>query len=101
MPEGASVCPACGRSGPSAASFQASAAGSGTSTDSIEKLVAETKRAAMDLARASARVSERLLARAESATKGSGISAREAARKASKGLERARKEIERALDELK
>ncbi len=99
--EGAMDCPACGRAVPSTAPPVSSPPAGGTASESIESLVAEAKRAAVALAKVSARVSERLIAKAETATQGTGLSARAAARQASKELERARKEIERVLDRLK
>jgi hypothetical protein len=106
LPEGASACPFCGKdpgsafpgsTGPSPSKNAASS----RVNESVDALVADTKRAALDLAVMSARVSRKLITKADEMAKDSPAAAKKAARIAAEQLDKARKEIEAALENLK
>ena len=105
LPAGAAVCPSCGKAvgwaapGPVGAPSPASPHPS--AGDTVDALVADTQRAARDLAVATARVSKILLTKADEVAKDPKGSAKRAARRAAEELDKARKEIERALDQMK
>ena len=67
----------------------------------MDALVAEARKAARDLAGATARVSKKLVEKADVVAKDPSGSARTVARTASRELDKARKEIEKALSRLK
>ena len=68
--------------------------------DTLNQALYEAKRAAKDLASASANLSKRLLARAEGAAKDPEGSAKKATRLVAKELEAAAKEVDRILKNL-
>lgn len=68
--------------------------------DTFSALLSETKRAAKDLASASAELSKRLLSKAETAAKDPKGSAQKATRLVVKELDAAAKEVERILKDL-
>jgi hypothetical protein len=70
------------------------------SADELEKALGETKRAARDLAISAARLTKRLLTKAEAAARDPPGSATKAARRVAKELEAASKEIDRILKDL-
>lgn len=70
-------------------------------TDSVDALIGDAKRAALELAVLSTRISQRLIERADAAAKDPSGTARNAARKAAAELDKARKGIEQALEQLK
>jgi hypothetical protein len=70
------------------------------SEDELEKALGESKRAAQELVRASARLTKHLLAKAEIAAKDPKGSATKAVRKVSQELEAASREVDRILREL-
>ena len=94
LPPGAESCPHC--AGPGATG---SAAGS-VRSDSVDQLVADAKHAAKDLAVATARLSKRLLSKAEVAAQDPSGSAKKAARRAAKELDRAAEELDQLLRKL-
>ena len=68
--------------------------------DTLNQALSEAKRAAKDLASASAKLSKRLLAKAEGAAKDPEGSARKATRLVAKELEAAAREVDRILKGL-
>ncbi len=94
LPPGAESCPHC--AGPGATG---SSAGS-TRSDPVDQLVADAKHAAKDLAVATARLSKRLLSKAEVAAKDPSGSAKKAVRRAAKELDRAAEELDQLLRKL-
>jgi cell division septum initiation protein DivIVA len=86
LPPGARTCPACHAPIDAPISF--------------EQAIADAKRAAKDLAAATARVADRVAGKADRAVKDPASSARRGARRVATELDRARKEIERILDDL-
>jgi F0F1-type ATP synthase membrane subunit b/b' len=68
--------------------------------DSIEDILKDTKRAAKDLARASAELSRRLLTKAEVAARNPGGTARKAGKQLADELDAATREVERILKDL-
>jgi signal transduction histidine kinase len=68
--------------------------------DDLQHALGESKRAAKDLAVASARLTKQLLKKAEAATKDPSGSASRAAKKVAEELDAAAKEIERILKDL-
>jgi hypothetical protein len=67
----------------------------------LDQLVQEARHAAHDLARASARLSMSVLAHAKVAARDPSTSAKKAADRLAKELEKAGKDIERLLQDLK
>lgn len=96
LPSGVLKCPACG--------FMTSAgptpAGSGSATDTVDRFVADTKRAARDLADAAERLSKRLISEVEAGAKEPSKSAKKAARRISDEIDSVGQEIEKFLKEL-
>lgn len=91
LPAGAAFCPACGRP------FNLPA----TPADPVEEALREAKRAAKELAAATARVSEYVLAKAKSAAADPPGAARKVLKRAADDLEAARRQVEQALRESK
>ena len=69
-------------------------------TDSLDDVLRETKRAAKDLAVASAKLSKRVLTKAETAARNPSRAARRVGNRVAKELEAASKEIDRILKDL-
>jgi uncharacterized Zn finger protein (UPF0148 family) len=94
LAEGATTCPSCGAAvtrltpppPPAPASF--------------DELLADTKRAAKDLAASTARLSRQLLVKAETAAKNPPAAAKKVAHRAAKELEAAAREVDRILKDL-
>ncbi|HEV2166114.1 MAG TPA: zinc ribbon domain-containing protein [Thermoplasmata archaeon] len=110
LPASANACPACGKPVSAPSTGAPNTAGMPppppppprpTAGDTVDALVAETERAARDLAQATAKVSKMLFAKADEVTKDPKGSAKKAVRRAAVELDKARKEIERALDQVK
>jgi hypothetical protein len=93
---GASSCPACGAALPWAPPSGAATGG----PDSLEKILHETKQAAHELAVASARLSKRLVEKAQTAAKDPSGSAKKAAHRVAQELDAAAKEIDEILRQL-
>lgn len=68
--------------------------------DTFEEALRETKKAAQDLARATAKLTRRLLEKAEGAAKDPRGSAKRAARTTAKGLESAARDVDELLKKL-
>jgi len=68
--------------------------------DEMTEMLRDTKRAAKDLAKATARLSKKLLSRAEAAAKDPSGSAKKVGHRVSKELDAATREIERVLRDL-
>lgn len=66
----------------------------------FEQVLSDTKRAAKDLAVASARLTKRLISKADQAAKDPAGTVHKAASQVAKELESMSKEIERLLDEI-
>jgi zinc-ribbon domain len=94
LPEGATVCPKCGRP-----TGDVPAAGPAAS-DALDQAVTETKRAARDLASAAARFTERLSVEMQATAEDPKGTAKRVARKVAEDLDAAREEIEKALRDL-
>ncbi len=94
LPPGAESCPHCANPGAAEASVGP------TRSDPVDQLVADAKHAAKDLAVATARLSKRLLSKAEVAAKDPSGSAKRAARRAAKELDRAAEELDQLLRKL-
>ena len=90
LPASAVTCPACG-------SPSASVPRSG---DTIDQVLNDTKRAAKELAEATAKLSRRLVEKAQTAAKEPRASAKKAAKRVAKELDSAAKEIDRILRDL-
>lgn len=93
LPQNASACPACGFALHGAPSTPPGG-------DSVDQVLSETKRAARELAEASARLSKRLVVKAQTAAKDPGGSAKRAAHRVAKELDAAAHEIDRILKDL-
>lgn len=102
IPSGATACPGCGfvPLAPPPVGPAAAVPPSPGSSDPVEQILSETKRAAKELAEASARLSKRLVAKAQTAAKDPTGSAKRAAQKVAKELDSAAREIDRILKEL-
>ena len=105
LPTNATACPACGYSSvgtspPPAAASSTNAPPPPSSGDTVDQILTETKKAAHELADASARLSKRLVARAQTAAKDPTGSAKKAAKRVAKELDAAAKEIDRILKSL-
>jgi hypothetical protein len=72
----------------------------GASTASFSDVLAETRRAAKNLASSTAQLSKRLASKAEKAAKDPSGSAKKAVRRLSKELDAAAREIDRILKDL-
>ena len=102
LPTNAATCPACGFS-PAA---PASSPGPWTtpppapSSDPVDEILHETRKAARELADATARLSKRLMREARTAAKDPSGSAKKAAKKVAQELDSAAKEIDRILKDL-
>jgi uncharacterized Zn finger protein (UPF0148 family) len=94
LSEGATTCPSCG------AAVVRPAATPAPGPASLDQLLAETKRAAKDLASSTAQLSKRLLTKAETAAKDPAAAAKKVARRAAKELEAAAREVDRILKDL-
>jgi hypothetical protein len=70
------------------------------SANELEQALGETKRAAKDLAVATARLTKHLLSKAETAARNPSGSATKAAKRVAKELDAASEEIERILKDL-
>jgi hypothetical protein len=93
LPPGAGSCPACG-----ARVFYPPP--SNSATDPVERVVADMKRAAKDLASSAAHVSRRLASGAENAAKDPSGSAKKAAKKVADELDAVAKEVDKILNDL-
>lgn len=89
IPSGSPTCPACGR-----------LAMPGKSPPPLDDAIAEVKHAAKDLARASAVLSRRVVAKAGAAARDPTRSATRATRKVAQELDRAAKEVDRILRQI-
>ncbi len=96
-PSGATSCPACGAALPWTPPPSAGTVGGG---DTLESVLHETRRAAQDLGRATARLSKRLVEKAQVAAKNPSGSAKKAAQRVAKELDEAAHEIDRIIKEL-
>ena len=88
---GSTVCASCGRP------FNLP----GTPKDPVDDALKEARRAAKELAAATARVSEFVLAKAKTAAADPGTAARKVLKKAADDLEAVRRDVEKALRETK
>ena len=102
LPANATTCPACGFSAVASAASPGSWATSppSHSGDPVEEVLNETRKAARELADATARLSKRLVKGAQTAAKDPSGSARKAAKKVAQELDSAAKEIDRILKGL-
>lgn len=104
LPVSATTCPACGYSSapppPSAAGSGATVPPPAPSGDPVEQVLDETRKAARELADATARLSKRLVKEARTAAKDPPGSAKKAAKKVAQELDSAAKEIDRILRNL-
>ena len=94
LPESATSCPSCG------AAVTHSAPPAAIGSASLDRLLADTKRAAKDLASSTAELSKRLLSKAETAAKNPPAAAKKVAQRAAKELEAAAQEVDRILKDL-
>jgi hypothetical protein len=92
IPSGAYTCTACGAVVPGSHR--------GSSVPSVHQLVQETRRAARELASATANLSRHLASRAESAARDPSGSAKKVAHRVAKELDAAADEIDRILKDL-
>ncbi len=94
LPPNATACPACG--------FVSTGtdARPGPATETLEQILKETKRAAHELAQASARLSTRLVEKAQTAAREPKASAKRAAHQVAQELDAAAREIDRLLKEI-
>ncbi len=94
LPSKMSACPACGfvTTGARAAP--------GPATETLEQILKETKRAAHELAQASARLSTRLVEKAQTAAKEPKATAKKAAHQVAQELDAVAREIDRLLKEI-
>lgn len=97
LPANITTCPACGFSTGTAAPTAPPPPSSG---DAFDQILNDTKKAAHELADATARLSKRLVEKAQTAAKEPAASAKKAAKTVAKELDSAAKEIERILKEL-
>jgi hypothetical protein len=88
------TCPKCGKITPSGPDTERS------SRDAVERAVADTTRAAHDLAAAATRFSERLAVKMKAAADDPKGTATRTARRVARDLDTAREEIEKALRDL-
>lgn len=101
LPTNATVCPSCGFSLGAPRYFSTGpSATPPPSADPVELILNETKKAARELADATARLSKRLVEKAQTAAKDPTGSAKKAAKTVAKELDSAAKEIDRILKEL-
>jgi uncharacterized protein YpuA (DUF1002 family) len=70
------------------------------SSSEFEEVLSETKRAAKDLAQASARLTKKLVSKADTAAKDPAAAVGKAARRVAKELESMSQEIERLIKDL-
>jgi uncharacterized Zn finger protein (UPF0148 family) len=94
LPEGAVNCPSCSK--PTSVPSDNRAAES----DSFDRVVAETTRAARELTAAAARLTERLAKNMQATADDPKGTATRAARRVARDLDAAREEIEKALRDL-
>jgi zinc-ribbon domain len=94
LPEGAETCPKCGK--PASLPSDSDV----FSRESVDKVVADTTRAARDLAAAAARFTEKLAAQVKATADDPKGSASRAARRVARDLDAAREEIEKAFRDL-
>lgn len=93
LPPGTMTCTSCGAA-------VARATASPPEPASLEQLLAETKRAAKDLASSTAQLSKRLLTKAQTVAKDPSGSAKKIAHRTAEELEAAAREIDRILKDL-
>jgi hypothetical protein len=94
LPDAAKTCPKCGKPASLASDFDPAA------RDAVDRVIADTTRAAKDLAAASARFTERLASKMQAAADDPKGTATRAARRIARDLDEAREEIEKALRDL-
>jgi uncharacterized Zn finger protein (UPF0148 family) len=94
LTDGVATCPKCGKTTSLPSDVEAGG------RDAIDRAVADTSRAAKDLAAAAAKFSERLAAQMRSAADDPKGTATRAARRVARDLDSAREEIEKALRDL-
>ena len=95
LPPGANNCPACGSQVvPPAHSHRSGA------TLNLDEAIADAKKAAKDLVSITAQLSERLAAKAERVAKDPSGSAKRGVRRMATELDKARKEIDKILNNL-
>ena len=102
LPGDTATCPACGFS-PAAPPSSAGAWSTpppSPSSDPVEEILNETRKAARELANATARLSKRLVKEARTATKDPSGSAKKAVKRVAQELDSAAKEIDRILKDL-
>jgi hypothetical protein len=89
-----SKCPGCGKE------VVRPVPPSGSTRDALGQMLADTERAARDLALGAARLSEKVASKAKRAAEDPGEAARKTARRVSEELDRARRDLEKVLRDL-